>query len=142
MSSPAGKHHNGTDTSSVSAKALQQKSEPATKKVNATSKASSTPVPEARSGKVALHGSFKSDSYASTAMQEILDRSFHAGAARMTAGLSPSALAGAYADWAVHLMTSPGKQMQLAEKAARKAQRLAQYTCKCATEQNKASPCI
>ena len=85
---------------------------------------------------------FERDSYASTAFQEILDRSFHAGAARVTGGLSPSALAGAYADWALHLMTSPGKQTQLVEKAVRKAQRLTRYASRCATEKDAASPCI
>jgi polyhydroxyalkanoate synthase len=85
---------------------------------------------------------FERDSYTSTAFQEILDRSFHAGAARVTGGLSPSALAGAYADWALHLMTSPGKQTQLVEKAVRKAQRLTRYAGRCATEKDAASPCI
>lgn len=85
---------------------------------------------------------FERDSYASTAFQEILDRSFHAFAARATAGLSPSALAGAWADWAVHLMSSPGKQVQLTEKAAKKAQRLAQYVARCATCKHHASLCI
>ncbi|WP_108882955.1 alpha/beta fold hydrolase [Anderseniella sp. Alg231-50] len=85
---------------------------------------------------------FERDSYASTAFQEILDRSFHAFAARSTAGLSPSALAGAWADWAVHLMSSPGKQVQLTEKAAKKAQRLAQYAAKCVDHRNHASLCI
>lgn len=85
---------------------------------------------------------FERDSYASTAFQEILDRTFHAAAARLTAGLSPSALAGAYADWAVHLLTSPGKQLQLAEKAAKKTQRLVQYVARCATEKHQAVECI
>ena len=85
---------------------------------------------------------FERDSYASTAFQEILDRSFHAFAARATAGLSPSALAGAWADWAVHLMSSPGKQVQLTEKAAKKAQRLAQYAARCATSKHNAPLCI
>ena len=35
----------------------------------------------------------------------------------MTGGLSPAALAGAYFDWAIHLMASPGKQLELASKA-------------------------
>ena len=85
---------------------------------------------------------FERDSYASTAFQEILDRSFHAFAARATAGLSPSALAGAWADWAVHLMSSPGKQVQLTEKAAKKTQRLVQYAARCATNKHHASLCI
>ena len=85
---------------------------------------------------------FERDSYASTAFQEILDRSFHASAARATAGLSPSALAAAWADWAVHLISSPGKQVQLTEKAAKKAQRLVQYAARCAASQHDSPPCI
>ena len=49
---------------------------------------------------------------------EILDRSVHALAARLTSGLSPAALAGAYMDWAVHLASSPGKQLELASARA------------------------
>jgi polyhydroxyalkanoate synthase len=37
------------------------------------------------------------------------------------------ALAGAYTDWVAHLAASPGKQLQLWEKAARKSVRLAGY---------------
>jgi polyhydroxyalkanoate synthase len=46
-----------------------------------------------------------------------LDRSFHAGIARFTSGLSPAAIAGAYLDWAFHLALSPGKQLELATEA-------------------------
>ncbi len=82
------------------------------------------------------------DSYASTALQEVLDKSIHAVAARATAGLSPSALAGAYADWMVHLATSPGKQLQLVEKAAKKTMRLANYAGRCFSGQEHIAPCI
>ncbi|MFT7027657.1 MAG: polyhydroxyalkanoate synthase [Paracoccaceae bacterium] len=58
---------------------------------------------------------------------ERVDRSIHAGIARMTGGLSPAALAEAWADWAVHLAISPGKQTMLATKAARKTGRLARF---------------
>ncbi len=70
---------------------------------------------------------FERDSYASTALAEIVDRSVHAMTARFTAGLSPMAIAGAYLDWAAHLAFSPGKQMQLAQKAMRKSMRFAAY---------------
>ena len=53
---------------------------------------------------------------------EALDRVAHAGFARAVSGLSPSVLAEAWMDWAVHLATSPGKQLQLAEQAMRNAQ--------------------
>ena len=41
-----------------------------------------------------------------------------AGIARLTGGLAPSALAGAFFDWAVHLAASPGKQSELAGQAS------------------------
>ena len=47
-----------------------------------------------------------------------LDRTLHAAIARLTGGLAPSALAGAYLDWMTHLAAAPGKQMQLAGQAA------------------------
>jgi polyhydroxyalkanoate synthase len=85
---------------------------------------------------------FERDSYASTALQDIVDRSVHAVAARFTGGLSPSALAGAYMDWALHLATAPGKQAQLLEKAAKKGMRLAQYAGNAAVRQEQSEPCI
>jgi len=63
--------------------------------------------------------SFMRDSYASTALAEIIDRSVHAATARFTVGLSPMALIGAYMDWAAHLAFAPGKQAQLAERRPR-----------------------
>ena len=85
---------------------------------------------------------FERDSYVSTAVQEILDKSVHVAMARVTRGLSPSAMAGAYADWALHLATAPGKQAQLIEKAAKKALRLVNYAGHCAARQDDADRCI
>lgn len=82
------------------------------------------------------------DSYAVTAFAEIVDRSLHATAARFTMGLSPAALAEAYLDWATHLIFSPGKRLQLIDKATRKAARFANHACRCAMEGGKAQPCI
>ena len=82
------------------------------------------------------------DSYASTALQDILDRSVHAAVARVTSGLSPSALAAAYSDWAVHLASSPGKQSQLVQKATKKALRYANYAGRFATRQDAETACI
>jgi polyhydroxyalkanoate synthase len=42
---------------------------------------------------------------------ETLDRMAHASLAKATSGLAPSVLGEAWMDWAVHLATSPGKQM-------------------------------
>ncbi len=57
---------------------------------------------------------------------EAIDRSVHATIARFTAGISPAALALAFADWQLHLMSSPGKQLALAGEAAQSAYRLAE----------------
>ncbi len=106
------------------------------------------PLPPARKSRSAAAKSppspfaFEPDSYASTAFSEIIDRSLHALAARFTAGLSPSALAGAYWDWAIHLALSPGKQLNLIEKAAKKQARLAAYAARCAVHGDDAAECI
>jgi hypothetical protein len=72
----------------------------------------------------ALSSPLLRDSYAATAFAEVLDRSLHAAMARFTVGVAPMTLIGAYADWAAHLSYSPGKQLQLGEKALRKWLRL------------------
>ena len=55
---------------------------------------------------------------------ETLDRMAHASLAKATSGLAPSVLGEAWMDWAVHLATSPGKQMHLMEQASRNGQAL------------------
>jgi polyhydroxyalkanoate synthase len=82
------------------------------------------------------------DSYSVTAVADIIDRSLHAAAARFTLGLSPAALAEAYLDWATHLAFSPGKQIQLVDKAARKALRFGSYLQRCLSERGTCEPCI
>lgn len=72
-----------------------------------------------------------SNSSGATALEDMLDKATHASIAKATMGLSPSALAGAYADWLVHAMASPGKQMQLQKKALKKALRLAMHSSQC-----------
>ncbi len=54
----------------------------------------------------------------------VLDRALHAQLARLTAGIAPSSAMLAYFDWLIHLLFSPNKQIQLSEKAFRKAFRL------------------
>ena len=53
---------------------------------------------------------------AHTALKQ-LDSHVQSELARMSLGLSPIALALAQADWAMHLASSPGRQMHLAQKA-------------------------
>ena len=50
-----------------------------------------------------------------------LDTLMHEQMARGTMGLSPISLALACMDWAIHLAASPGKQLQLAQRAAQLA---------------------
>jgi polyhydroxyalkanoate synthase len=52
---------------------------------------------------------------------EAIDRSFHAALARFTGGLSPAAVALAFADWQLHLLASPGKQAALTGQALQNA---------------------
>lgn len=77
------------------------------------------------------------DSFFATALGEVVDRSVHAAIARFTMGLSPAALAESYLDWAMHLSASPGKQMQLTQKAFQKSLRLANYCVQCAAGEGK-----
>ena len=48
---------------------------------------------------------------------DVIDRSFHAALARFTGGLSPAAVALAFADWQLHLLAAPGKRAALAGEA-------------------------
>ncbi len=82
------------------------------------------------------------DSYAVTAFADIIDRSQHAATARLTMGLSPTAMMQAYMDWAIHLASQPGKRLQLIDKAVRKTTRLAQYASQCAIKGNAGEKCI
>lgn len=62
----------------------------------------------------------------------VVDRLFHAWLAKLTLGLSAAALMLAYADWAAHLAISPGKQLELLDKAVRKWSRFAVYAARAA----------
>jgi len=86
--------------------------------------------------------SYIRDSYSSTALAEIIDRAVHAATARFTAGLSPMMLINAYMDWAAHLGFSPGKRVQLVEKAIKKSIRLARYASRRTAGADGSEPCI
>jgi Poly-beta-hydroxybutyrate polymerase N terminal len=58
---------------------------------------------------------------------EGLDRSLHEVLGHATRAISPTSLVLAYVDWWSHLALSPAKQALLAQKALRKAHRLALY---------------
>ncbi|HEY0269697.1 MAG TPA: alpha/beta fold hydrolase [Sphingomonas sp.] len=56
-----------------------------------------------------------------------LDSAAAAATAQMTGGLSPATMVQSFTDWWLHLLSSPGKQLQLAAKSARKTARLVDY---------------
>lgn len=74
-------------------------------------------------------------------LEQTVDRSSHQLLARLTQGLSPLAVATAYQDWLLHLAASPGKQLELMGKAARKSARLARFAATCALQAD-GKPCI
>jgi poly(hydroxyalkanoate) polymerase-like protein len=74
--------------------------------------------------------------YAPTALGEVVvDRAARAALARFTFGFSPAALTECYLDFATHLASSPGKQLQLLQKAVRQFARLAYHARECAAPQ-------
>jgi polyhydroxyalkanoate synthase len=73
---------------------------------------------------------------------ESFDRALHYAISRLTLGISPAAMLEAYFDWAIHLAAAPGKQMQLWQKALRKALRLVHFTATCAHVDGKQCRCI
>jgi polyhydroxyalkanoate synthase len=77
-----------------------------------------------------------------TDVPDFLDRALKARIAKVTQGLSPAALASAYLDWLAHLATSPGKQLEISEKAFRKWLRLSRYATTCAAAGGEAAHCI
>jgi polyhydroxyalkanoate synthase len=64
------------------------------------------------------------------------DRPLHAAIARLTAGLSPSALFQAYTDWAQHLLFSPDKQLELAAESVRNWTQFLEYCPKALSDPN------
>jgi polyhydroxyalkanoate synthase len=68
------------------------------------------------------------------------DRAIRAAVARASRGIAWPSLVSAWADWYFHLAAAPGKQMELASKAQRKAARFALYAMECA--QGDSAPCI
>ncbi|MET0436109.1 MAG: alpha/beta fold hydrolase, partial [Devosia sp.] len=80
--------------------------------------------------------------YDQDAFYQKLDRYLHYLLARTTAGVSPAACANAYFDWAIHLATSPGRQLELFGEAVHQWTRLADYAKAAALSGPDAAPCV
>ena len=76
------------------------------------------------------------------AFYQNLDRYLHYLLARTTAGVSPAACANACFDWAIHLATSPGRQLERFGEAVHQWTRLADYAKAAALSGPDAAPCI
>jgi polyhydroxyalkanoate synthase len=63
------------------------------------------------------------EAFAFPASARTIDRFFSAVLGRLTIGISPAGFMTAWLEWLSHLATSPGKQVELMQKAARKATR-------------------
>jgi len=70
-----------------------------------------------------------------------IDRAFKANLARLTNGISPAGFASIYFNWLSHLSLSPGKQLELAEKATCKILHLMGYVGQFTSDLN-TPPCI
>jgi len=81
------------------------------------------------------------DSYSSTTLFELADRSIDAMLGRYSFGLSPAALLDLYMDWSMGLAFAPGKRAQLVDKWARKNTKFLGYAARYASDQNEC-PCI
>ena len=80
---------------------------------------------------------------ASLQFAESLDRSLHYFISRFTFGISPIGLSEAYLDWLIHLLGSPGKQVQLCNEAFSNSVKLFHYLAECACQERQAAaPCI
>jgi polyhydroxyalkanoate synthase subunit PhaC len=106
---------------------------------------------ETRAAVAVWHGSFPksipqpaasgADFDPNTARAETIDRLIHAWQGHLTRSLSPAGLFLPFADWAIHLANSPGRQAFLWEKAMRKWLRLGIHLSQLATERDR-RPCI
>lgn len=70
------------------------------------------------------------------------DRAFHAMLAQLTGGLSPTALAMAWLDWAAHLTSAPAKRLDIARDAVQRTRRLVNYAVAASSSKDPPAPLI
>ena len=73
-------------------------------------------------------------------LANMVDTAFRAAISQMTSGLSPAALMQHYAEWALHMASSPGKQLQLGHLAFENWSDFSRYLTRCAMSR-KGEPC-
>ncbi|HKM64052.1 MAG TPA: alpha/beta fold hydrolase [Acidisphaera sp.] len=74
---------------------------------------------------------------------DVMDRAFRTRiVASVTLGLSPAEVIESWVDWGLHLWASPGRQMWLAWKAARKGLRFGEFVQQCLMQGGHADPVI
>ncbi|WP_299566925.1 alpha/beta fold hydrolase [uncultured Sulfitobacter sp.] len=71
---------------------------------------------------------------------ENLDRAMRAAMARLTGGISPHSVFEAWSDWALHLARSPGRQLELTERAQANALKLLAYAAGATTDKEVNAP--
>ena len=70
----------------------------------------------------------------------LLDRATRATAARMTGGVSPHSIFQSWSDWALHLSRSPGRQLELMERARDNMLKVSAYAAKGGRNGNAEAP--
>jgi polyhydroxyalkanoate synthase subunit PhaC len=71
------------------------------------------------------------------------DRSLHYFVSRFTLGVSPIGITEAHLDWLIHLLGSPGKQMELWNEAVNNSVKLMRYLSDCACSgTGETAPCV
>ena len=98
-------------------------------------------IPGAHMGTLAVHDRHDGEPLA-VRSSDALDRSLHYFMSCFTLGVSPLAFTQAYFDWLTHLLGSPGKRSQLAQKSLADALKLSHYMARCALQSGeKPEPC-
>lgn len=92
---------------------------------------------KAKGGACAAH-----ENSSATSLYDAMDHAAQSEISRVTQGLSPAGLLGAWFDWATHIAAAPGKQLQLVEKAADKVRRQTRFAMRNAQNAGEAEPCI
>jgi len=72
-------------------------------------------------------------------LANMIDTAFRAAISQMTSGLSPAALMQHYTEWALHMASSPGKQLQLGHLAFENWSDFSRYLTRCAMNGNGAA---